>query len=182
MLCAQQDWISLQNNTNANCTNSCYTQYCTVQYSPYLPFIYSWYNLHTKQLNTHIIEVNFSQSRKAMYVQVLGWIERLSQSCPPPASPSRLTSSGAKRMVRGYLCLAPCLSWTTTSIWAALTEETKSGATTAAERNAGNFTNTSFIFCLTWLSQMPSSYKRAIVRMHLSAQSRNLNSSWQVSS
>ena len=182
MLCAQQDWISLQNNTNANCTNSCYTQYCTVQYSPYLPFIYSWYNLHTKQLNTHIIEVNFSQSRKAMYVQVLGWIERLSQSCPPPASPSRLTSSGAKRMVRGYLCLAPCLSWTTTPIWAALTEETKSGATTAAERNAENFTNTSFIFCLTWLSQMPSSYKRAIVRMHLLAQSRNLNSSWQVSS
>ena len=47
MLCAQQDWISLQNNTNANCTNSCYTQYCTVQCSPYLPFIYSWYNLHT---------------------------------------------------------------------------------------------------------------------------------------
>ncbi len=133
MLCAQQDWISLQNNTNANCTNSCYTQYCTVQYSPYLPFIYSWYNLHTKQLNTHIIEVNFSQSRKAVYVQVLGWIVRLSQSCPPPASPSRLTSSGAKRMVRGYLCLAPCLSWTTTPIWAALTEETKSGATTAAE-------------------------------------------------
>ena len=37
-----------KNNTNANCTNSCYTQYCTVQYSPYLPFIYSWYNLQTK--------------------------------------------------------------------------------------------------------------------------------------
>ena len=33
-----------------------------------------------------------------------------------------------------------------------------------------------------WLSQMPSSYKRAIVRMHLSAQSSSFDSSWQVSS
>ena len=55
-----------------------------------------------------------------MYVQVLGWTERSSQSCPQPASLNLLLSSGANRMVRGYLCLALCSSWTTTPIWGAL--------------------------------------------------------------
>ena len=39
-------------------------------------------------------------------------------------------------MVQGYPFPAPCPSWTTTPSWAALTEKIKSGATTAAERNA----------------------------------------------
>ena len=80
-------------------------------------------------------------SRKAKYVQVPGWIERSSQSCPPPASPSQVLFSGIKRMVQGYPFPAPCPSWTTTPSWAASTEEINSGAITAAERNAESFIN-----------------------------------------
>ena len=76
------------------------------QYSPYLPFIYSWYNLHTKQLNTHIIEVNFSQSRKAMYVQVLGWIERLSQSWSTTSQPE--STNVLRRQKDGSRISVPC--------------------------------------------------------------------------
>ena len=97
--------------------------------------------------------------RKATCVQALGWIGRLSPSCPPPASPSRPLSSGAKRMVQGCLYLAPRPSTTTTQTWGASIGETKSGGTKAAEPNAENFTNT----YLTSPSRTPSFYRRATV-------------------
>ena len=140
------------------------------------------YNLYTIQLNAHHTEVTSLQSRKAKFVQVRGWTERLSQSCPPPASPSQVLSSGAKRMVRGYLFLVPHPSWTTTLLWEESTEETKSGAITAAEQSVESFISIFFTFYSTWQSPMPSSYKRATVRTHLSALSRSFDSSWPVSS